>query len=209
MDTIIALQQKWNALASQHSNNETIIQQAFNYLVSQYTQKGRHYHNLQHIYALLRLEEQYRPAIRRPDIVQWAILFHDIIYNVLKSDNEEKSAEAAAGFLEQINYPARDKDLVMAYIRATKSHVGNNEDTDLDLFLDFDMSILGSPEDAYKQYTQQIRQEYSVYPDVLYKPGRRKVLTHFLESPIFRTAGFKDLYEVQARANIRAEIAEL
>lgn len=55
-------------------------------------------------------------------------------------------------------------------------------------------------------YTKQIRKEYSIYPDFLYKPGRKKVLEHFLQlENIFKTDYFKTKYEVQARKNIESE----
>ncbi len=206
METINTLKQQWIKLASPNSAKEVLIQQQFDQLVKAYAGANRHYHNLQHIHALLQLQEQYAYMIRRPDIVQWAIFFHDLVYNVLKSDNEEKSAIAAGKFLEQTNFATIDTELVMDYIRATKSHSGDDNDGDLALFLDFDMAILGSPAATYRQYAQQIRKEYSIYPDLVYNPGRRKVLTHFLQSPVFRTTVFRDMYETQARQNIQEEL---
>jgi predicted metal-dependent HD superfamily phosphohydrolase len=40
--------------------------------------------------------------------------------------------------------------------------------------LDADLSILGKDLDTYLAYTKMIRKEYSIYPDFLYKPGRKK-----------------------------------
>jgi predicted metal-dependent HD superfamily phosphohydrolase len=45
-----------------------------------------------------------------------------------------------------------------------------------------------------------------MYPDFLYKPGRRKVLTHFLEMErIFKSDHFYQKYEEQARKNLLFE----
>ncbi|KAA2243226.1 hypothetical protein F0L74_11975 [Chitinophaga agrisoli] len=209
METFDTLKASWIKLATPYCTNEALIQQEFDQLVKAYGSTNRHYHNLRHIYTLLQLQEQYAHMIRRPEIIQWAIFFHDVVYNVLKGDNEEKSALAAGKFLEQTNFPPADTKLVMDYIRATKSHSGNDEDGDLALFLDFDMAILGSPAAAYRKYAQQIRKEYSIYPELVYNPGRRKVLTHFLQSPVFRTTLFRELYETQARQNIQEELDTL
>ena len=62
----------------------------------------------------------------------------------------------------------------------------------------------------YDTYCQQVRKEYSIYPDFLYKPGRKKVLEHFLNMErIFKTTYFFDLYEAQARENLRRELSSL
>jgi len=69
---------------------------------------------------------------------------------------------------------------------------------------------LGQPSDVYEQYCGQIRKEYSIYPDIVYKPGRKKVLIHFLNmEKIFKTSFFYDKYELQARANLESELKRL
>jgi predicted metal-dependent HD superfamily phosphohydrolase len=201
------LKQTWQNLISRYCTNEELINNELDKLVDQYDSPGRYYHNLQHIEALLTLQQAYASDIRNNDVLQMAIFYHDIIYNVLKSDNEEQSALAAGAFLQQTTFPAFQIITVMDYIRATKTHTGDEHDDDLDFLLDFDLSILGSAADVYSQYAQQIRQEYSVYPDEVYNPGRRKVLAHFLEKPvIYRTVVFREQYEAQARQNIAAEL---
>lgn len=62
----------------------------------------------------------------------------------------------------------------------------------------------------YLQYAENIRKEYSIYPDALYQPGRRQVLQHFLaQEHIFKTPVFRERYEKQARENISKELAML
>jgi predicted metal-dependent HD superfamily phosphohydrolase len=52
-----------------------------------------------------------------------------------------------------------------------------------------------------------VRKEYAIYPDLLYRPGRIKVLKYFLEKPrIYHTPYFWEKYEEQARANMEAEL---
>jgi predicted metal-dependent HD superfamily phosphohydrolase len=207
---IAVLKQTWQELVSRYCTNEQLINGEFDKLVGEYSAPGRYYHNLQHLQALLSLQRTYAYNIRNNDLLQFAIFYHDIVYNVTRSDNEELSAQAAGRFLQQTTLPPYQVITVMDYIRATKTHTGEDHDEDLDYFLDFDLSVLGSPADIYNQYAQQIRQEYSVYPDEVYKPGRKKVLAYFLEKPvIYRTAVFRELYEGQARRNIAAEMQAL
>lgn len=199
--------QTWLELISRYCANEELINSEFDKLADQYASPGRFYHNLHHIEALLSLQQAYANNIRNNEVLQIAIFYHDVTYNVLKSDNEEQSALAAGAFLQQTIFPPFQIITVMDYIRATKTHTGEEHDDDLDFLLDFDLSILGSPGDVYRQYAQQIRQEYSVYPDEVYNPGRKKVLGHFLEKPvIYRTDVFREQYEAQARQNMMGEL---
>lgn len=205
-----ALQHTWRELLSRYSTDEQLINRTFDELVTHYSAPGRFYHDVSHLQALLALQQEYAPMIRNNDILQLAIFFHDIIYNVPGPDNEEQSALAAGRFLQQTSFPSYQIITVMDYIRATKHHAGDEHDDDLYFFLDFDLAILGSKPGDYQRYAAQIRKEYAIYPDEVYNPGRIKVLTHFLEQPlIYRTAAFGERYEAQARKNITTELQKL
>ena len=56
----------------------------------------------------------------------------------------------------------------------TKKHEGSSFDNAL--FLDADISILGSKLEVYKIYMQNIRKEYAIYSDKVYREGRKAVL---------------------------------
>ena len=78
---------------------------------------------------------------------------------------------------------------------------------DINWLLDFDLQILAAPWEDYEVYYKQIRQEYKIYPNMLYNPGRKKALHHFLERDfIFQTDVFRAAYEAKARENIKKEI---
>jgi predicted metal-dependent HD superfamily phosphohydrolase len=98
---------------------------------------------------------------------------------------------------------------VQQIIIATKKHLaGQGKETDL--FLDADLAILGFPANYYEIYTKAIRKEFSMVPDLLYRPGRKKVLRHFLQmDSIFKTESFRDRFERQARINIENELKTL
>jgi predicted metal-dependent HD superfamily phosphohydrolase len=81
---------------------------------------------------------------------------------------------------------------------------------DLRFFLDFDLAILGSEFSIYQAYAQKIRQEYAIFADELYIPGRIMVLEKLLDRPrLFQTEPFYDQYEEQARNNLHRELLEL
>jgi predicted metal-dependent HD superfamily phosphohydrolase len=73
--------------------------------------------------------------------------------------------------------------------------------------LDLDLSILGTDWETYQKYIHNIRKEYKIYPDFMYKPGRKKVLKHFLDrETLYFTDDFRNKHEVKARENLKREI---
>mgnify|MGYP001943033257 CR=1 FL=1 len=168
--------------------------------------KKRVYHNLTHLENLFLELEPIKNQIEDWNTVSWAVFYHDIVYNVRKQDNEERSADLAVERLHDIGYPTAKIERCKAQIIATKSHAVS-DDQDANLFTDADLSILGKDWDTYSNYFQAIRKEYKIYPKVLYNPGRKKVLKHFLEmDQLFKTDYFKEQYEKQSRLNIEQEL---
>ena len=75
------------------------------------------------------------------------------------------------------------------------------------LFLDLDLSILGTTVDKYDEYSSQVRREYECYSDQQYRQGRIKVLRSFLDrETLFFTPYFRDKLDSKARRNIEREI---
>jgi predicted metal-dependent HD superfamily phosphohydrolase len=125
---------------------------------------------------------------------------------MVASDNEERSAAFAEQHLNRINYPTQKIERCRQHILATKTH-DLTQDNDTNLFTDADLCILGQSWNIYASYMNNIRKEFDVYPDPIYKAGRRKVLEHFLRmEPLFKTPHFHELYEEKAKENIREEI---
>lgn len=204
------LHASWQQLLKPYTQDQSLIEDGFQMIITHYTEAHRHYHNLHHLHALLQLQQAYADVITNNESLLLAIFFHDIVYDVKQTDNEEQSALVAAAFLRQTSYPAERIIQVMDFIRATKTHLNTSNNTDLDYFLDFDLSVLSAPATDYTAYAQQIRNEYSIYPDDLYKPGRKKVLTHFLDLPaIYKTSIFREQREAIARRNMQEELKAL
>ncbi|MEO7976646.1 hypothetical protein [Flavobacterium sp.] len=172
-----------------------------------YSKKSRHYHNLTHIQDMIYSYEKYSDQLQFPNEVLYAIFYHDYIYVSSKKDNELKSAEYAIKILpKDANLNSK---MVFDTIVATQLHQ-HNDNEDINWLIDFDLKILARDWDDYKIYFEQIRKEYRIYPDFLYKPGRANALKHFLENEfIFQTNEFRNLYEEKARANIEKEISLL
>lgn len=206
------VKEKWKQLTA-FSKKEEIKNQLWDEIVYRYAEQHRHYHNLAHIAFLFNLCDQYIDSISNPIVTGFAILYHDIVYDTYRPDNEEQSAEIAENHLTQLNLKPAIIANIKQFIIATKDHTIPGTfslQNDLSLFLDFDIAILGSDAETYKDYNEKIRKEYLKYPDDFYKQGRKQALKKVLKSKrIFITNDFIKMMEETARKNINSEIAQL
>lgn len=184
--------------------NKHEINTLWSVLEKAYTRKTRCYHNLTHLKEMIAAYEEFQSHLQHPDEVLFAIFYHDYIYKTTRKDNELKSAEYAVSLLQPKH--KLNKQLVFDMIVATQHHQHNKVE-DINWLIDFDLKILSKSWEEYQVYCNQIRKEYKIYPDILYKPGRKKALEHFLEHEyIYQTETFRNRYEQQARENIQKEI---
>lgn len=210
MQFIQSIKENWDQLTQKYSSDSALTDQLFHEIEKKYSTRSRHYHNLRHIQALLQLSQQFAHQVADKDVVDFAVFYHDIIYNVLRKDNEQRSAQLAVKRLHALPVPEEKIQQVKIFIEATQKHIVTGTVTnpgDLQLFLDFDMAILAAPASDYLEYTRQVRKEYRIYPDKLYIPGRRQFLEQCLQAEfIYHTGAFRERYEVKARENIRLEL---
>jgi predicted metal-dependent HD superfamily phosphohydrolase len=170
-----------------------------------YSAKGRHYHTLAHLDNLLAQLKPLKAQFKNWNTVVLAIVYHDVVYNILKKNNEAKSADFAVNRLQSISFPAAQIEHCKKLILATQKH--EPDGLEVNLFTDADLSVLGSEPEEYKLYAAQVRKEYGLYPDLIYNPGRKKVLQHFLAMVrIFKTDFFFEKYEIAARRNLKWEL---
>ena len=200
--------QQWIELANKYCSDEVVIQPHWERILKKYSERGRYYHNLHHIWAMLRLCTQCKDELKDPDTVRFSIWFHDLVYKSTNKDNEYKSAVLAKKMLESFSCTSEEIQKVYDFIMSTKNHqILDSSNSDNAYLLDFDLSILGKPWKEYQNYTQQIRKEYKIYPNFLYNRGRKKVLRSFLNrDSLYFTEKYRTLYEAQARENVKREI---
>ena len=201
------LKNYWQDLISDYADI-SLIDSLWTTIESQYTFKNRHYHNLSHLYNMFLQLEDFKTEIEDFDSLRLAIWYHDIIYKSTTKDNEEQSALFAEKALKDLKHDSFNIENIKNLIISTKKHeLILTENLDNAYLLDLDLSILGTDWEIYNKYTQNIRKEYKIYPDILYKPGRKKVLKHFLErDSLYFTERFKTKFEKQARNNLIQEI---
>ena len=205
-----ALLDAWHHLLTPYVPKPAAREKLFGSLAEQYSHPTRHYHDLRHIREMLAFLEPEHDARRVPAAVQFAVWFHDVVYNTLKDDNETKSAEFAGKLLSRIGAGEALIATVKSLILATHEHrplLGSDDEA---CFLDADLAILAAPPERYRQYSKEIRQEYYWVPAFMYGRKRIAILEEFLQRErIFLTPRMAGAPEQQARENLRWEIESL
>lgn len=203
------LKETFTQLLRFYSDDEVLIKELWLEIETHYSGKERYYHTLGHLDHLLKQVTAVKSELTDWNTILFTLFYHDVIYDALKSDNEEKSAELAEKRMQQLQVPSKIIASCNEQILATKSHI-KSENPDTNYFTDADLSVLGQDWEVYSAYFNHVRKEYAVYPDLIYNPGRKKVLQHFLDMErIFKTDYFFEKYEEQARENLEKEMSVL
>ena len=205
------LKHRWFELFSSFSDNEQFLEKHFDLLLNHYKHSSRYYHNEQHLQHMLLQSKSNSVCIDDRWLLDVTIFFHDVIYDVKKKDNELKSAIYASDFLSVLGIDSQYISEVKCLINSTSKHLVMCDNKEVNAWLlDIDLSILGSDWESYHQYMKDIRKEYAIYPMILYKKGRKKVLKRFLERErIYFTDQFYVLSEIKARENLTRELKML
>lgn len=199
------LQKTFFELIENYSNNQFLKQELWKEIEQNYSSNKRYYHTLNHLENLLNQLLEIKYEIENWNCILFTLFYHDVIYKVTKSNNEEISADFALKKMLQLSVPTSVIESCNNQILSTKNHL-LNENTDTNFFLDADLSVLGQDWNVYSKYYQNVRKEYSIYPEILYKLGRKKVLKHFLAmEKIFKTDYFYQKFEKNARMNLQRE----
>jgi predicted metal-dependent HD superfamily phosphohydrolase len=177
-----------------------------------YDKNNLEYHNWDHISSCFKEFRNVEDFLMCPRQVELAILFHDIVYEPVAEDNEEKSAKLMKRVLMEEGFLGNFMDRVSDLIINTK-HDAILTDNDSKYMVDIDLSVLGKSPEEYDKYARAIREEFSMFPRIIYNQGRIGVLSNFLDKKtrpkIFQTEFFRDLYEANARRNVSEEIKRL
>ncbi|MGM9428974.1 MULTISPECIES: HD domain-containing protein [Burkholderiales] len=111
----------------------------------------RRYHSLQHLgECIAQLEGALDLAVHAGD-VEIALWFHDAIYGLQAKDNEQRSADWAAGELTRSGAGEAQVRRVRALIMAT-CHTAKPADADQQLLVDIDLAILGAEPARFAEY---------------------------------------------------------
>lgn len=200
------VKETFEILLNSYTKNQLLIEELWNEIEKAYSNPKRHYHTLSHLDNLLMQLTTVKDKIEDWNTILFTLFYHDVVYKASRSDNEERSADFAGKRMEQLSIPEEKITKCKNQILATKNHL-QQIDSDTNYFTDADLSVLGKDWNVYETYFKQVRKEYSIYPDFLYNPGRKKVLHHFLQmEQIFKTDYFFNELEEKAKSNLRNEL---
>jgi len=216
MDTVASkLQSRFGQLVEALGGSETTVTKWTKEFTSRYTESQRHYHTLDHIHAMLECLDKSRSLVKDETSLSLAVFFHDWIYDPKSKDNELDSIKCFKDFASDVELSDLLSSRVAEYIERTITHTlpttdGQEVDTDLNLFLDFDLEVLSRDNEQYATYSEQIRAEYSHVKPIDYYAGRTKVLKTLLgRDRLYFSDIFYQSREQKARANLEKEIVDL
>jgi predicted metal-dependent HD superfamily phosphohydrolase len=190
-------------------NAQVVPRDILDEIIKAYSSPDRFYHNLRHIEDCLSQLDQTRQLATHPGESELAIWFHDAVYDTRRNDNEQRSAEWARSVVIQSGVRGEVAERVSTFILATR-HQREVTDTDAQLMVDIDLSILGREPEVFWQYEENIRKEYAWVPENLFQEKRMEILQGFLNrSFIYYHGVYRERFENQARRNIKQAILRL
>ena len=161
-----------------------------------YQDSSRAYHRLRHLEECLHLLDTMasEKGVAFSPALELALWFHDAVYNVGASNNEEQSAQLARFVLFKAGVDSELIDDTCRLVMATKTHAGCLPDEEC--IADIDLSILGQKQARFHEYERRIRQEYAMVDDALYRIKRAEIMASFLSHPrIYKTKYFYHHFE--------------
>jgi predicted metal-dependent HD superfamily phosphohydrolase len=171
-----------------------------------YAHPVRAYHNLEHIEQCLGVFDAVRGLANERDEVEFALWMHDCVFIAERSDNEERSADAAAMIAGLLGCRPEFTQRVRELIGVTRHHEVPSRG-DAALVADIDLSILGQEASVYEVYRRAIHDEYSWAGEELFRQGRTAFLERMLDKArIYATDYFKKELESRARENMEREL---
>ena len=202
-----------NAFDCGHGDTEKI----FHKLSSLYSQPHRTYHILDHVNKCLGIFDNWKSenpvgqfSKEISTIVQLALWFHDVIYDVDRTPVKGNESRSAAFFLEcaapykclMNGIPERVVEAILATEHSIK-RVKAYSSLCSSLTVDCDLAILGDNPYGFSESTKLIRQEMPKLSEDEFFKGQTNFLKNFItRGYIYQLDWFVKKYEAQARENI-------
>lgn len=183
-------------------------------IFDRYAEPQRHYHTTQHIAEMFKLyDERFKdsPYLSEDQhtALYFAIWFHDAVYEPEMGDNEYRSALLVRREMDAKGLPQRMIDDAVRLVLSTRDH--DPKSMDEKILSDLDLAILGAEHERYKEYVDQVRQEFAFVPDEvwadLWNPRARPAIVQgFLDRD--RIFFYLTDREQQARNNLAWELMQ-
>ena len=148
-------------------------------ILERWSEPHRAYHGLAHLTDLLtQIKRHVELTVREREILTLAAIFHDIIYNPRRSDNEAQSADL---FLNSVAMDKDNADIqeIATIIRDTKDHVPSTHLSTI--FSHMDMDVVRRPYEELLKWEAGIRHEYKHVPGIAYVVVRARFLGQMIK----------------------------
>ncbi len=195
----------WRRLGVPSVDNKAIYAD----LIRRYSEPSRRYHTLEHIEHCLEQLDMVQSLAANLWALEFALWYHDAVYDPKAEDNEERSAELAMEVASAAKLPAKFCLEVGRLVLATKHFSLAASGGDSQLIADIDLSGLALPHEKFEKNWQLIRAEYAWVPEDQFNADRSSMLRSLCCLRIFKTKFFYDLCENAARQNIQRKLASL
>ncbi|MFD2078839.1 Predicted metal-dependent phosphohydrolase, HD superfamily [Actinopolymorpha cephalotaxi] len=176
-------------------------------LLTRYSEPTRRYHDVRHLTDVLDRIDHLAEFTREIDTVRLAAWFHDAIYDPHRGDNEEASAQLAAGALARCGVDDPTAAEVSRLVLLTAGHAPDAGDPDGAVLCDADLAVLSTAPERYAVYVADVRAEYAHVPDEAFREGRTAILSDLAaRDRLFGTDYGRAHWEKRARHNLAAEL---
>jgi pantetheine-phosphate adenylyltransferase len=161
--------------------NKYNIKCDLNMILDMWNESHRSFHNLDHLNDIIdQINESSAFGLideKQKEKLYLTALFHDIIYEPTRGDNEEKSADFFMNICQEKNNP--DILDIRDAILDTKTHQSSTPLAES--FNKLDMNIVERDFDQLLGWEKGIHREYSSYGNDAYKMGRLQFLESLLD----------------------------
>lgn len=208
------MKDRFNALSLRLSNvpvDETLntyIDESYVILRSEYTSDTRHYHTLWHVkYMIEKLDKYFTNLLtpRQKDLIELAIWYHDVIYDINSTNNESHSALVLEIFANALKLENSEIELLVSLVKAT-THKEYQTDLSHKVICDLDLYGLSNSE-IYFENRDNVRKEFHQATEEQWLLGRKSFIKWMLsKETIFQTGFFQKHYEDSARNNLSSEL---
>lgn len=213
-DKLVNLFKKINIDVNKYKNKLIINSIYHKYNINDYG--DRYYHDKYHICDVLNEFDKYvyNTGYNQNKLeIQFALLFHDVIYDIPNFgnlSNEEKSAQYFETIVNCIpEFTQLDTELIANLIRSTEysnpdKKPDQNFSIEYQLVHDIDFSSLGKDWKTFVLNNENIKEEFWYVNDDILAFGRNKFLEDLLnQKTLYLTKYFQNKYEEKARENIK------
>ena len=198
------LRDRFSNLWQRHAiaEQQDIAVDVFSLLSEKYREPWRSYHNLNHILKCLNHFDECKGHAHFPDAIEFAIWFHDCIYEVGADNNEVLSREWFLG--QSDGHLVSELRMVVAILIMDTSLRSVPETSDGRLLADIDLTSFGLPWDEYMEDSKAVQTEQMCNDNSGSDSGKIKFLKSLsAKGSIYYSSYYLEHFEETAKQNIR------